>query len=192
MRWRNTATQYGAITVLFHWSIVALVLTQFVLGERAHDLPVSMERLKTLALHKSIGMTIFALMLLRLGWRLTNPTPTLPPGRTRALARLTHGAFYLLLVAVPVSGWLLSSASNLSVSYFQLFTLPDLISANEPLADGLKELHEFLNGTLAVLACVHVAAALVHHFWWRDDVLLRMLPVPASRQHRTSADTEQT
>jgi cytochrome b561 len=192
LRWRNTRTQYGAITLLFHWSIVALVLTQFVLGERAHDLPVSMERLKTLALHKSIGMTIFALMLLRLGWRLTNPTPALPPGRTLALARLTHGAFYLLLVAVPVSGWLLSSASNLSVSYFQLFTLPDLVSANEPLADGLKELHEFLNATLAVLACVHVAAALVHHFWWRDDVLLRMLPVSASRQRRSLSDTEQT
>lgn len=192
MRWRNTATQYGAITVLFHWSIVALVITQFVLGERAHDLPVSMERLQTLALHKSIGLTIFALMLLRLGWRLVNPTPALPPGRTRALARLTHVAFYVLLIAVPVSGWLLSSASNLSVSWFRLFTLPDLVSANTSLADTLKELHETLNGTLAVLACVHAAAALVHHFWWRDDVLLRMLPVPASWQRRTFNDTEQT
>jgi len=179
--WRNTAAQYGVISQILHWSIVALVVTQFVLGERAADMPVSMARLQTLATHKSIGITILGLMLLRLGWRLANPVPTLPPGRTRWLARWTHMAFYLLLLVIPVSGWLLSSASNLTVGYFRLFALPDLVAADQELAGRLKVVHESLNWVLAGIAVVHAGAALLHHFVWRDRVLARMLPGRALR-----------
>ncbi len=154
------------------------MITQFVLGNQAADLPIGIERLKLLATHKALGMTVLMLMALRILWRLTNAAPALPPARTKTLARLTHHAFYALLLAVPLSGWLLSSASNLSVSYFQLFTFPDLISADPELTSSLKLVHETLNLVLAGLAITHIAAAFLHHFHYRDEVLLRMLPGP--------------
>ena len=178
MLWRNTPNQYGLITQLLHWSVVALVVTQFVLGSRAEDLPIGIARLQLLATHKAIGMTVLMLMLVRIGWRLANEVPALPPAATNSFARLTHHAFYVLLLAVPLSGWLLSSASNLSVSYFRLFTFPDLVSANQELAESLKVIHETLNFALAALVLLHVVAALAHHFSRHDDVLVRMLPGP--------------
>jgi len=176
MLWRNTGNQYGLIAQILHWIVVALVVYQFVLASMAEDLPVSMARLQLLATHKALGMTVLMLMAVRLIWRLTNITPEIPPSRTRVLAQATHYAFYLLLIAVPLSGWLLSSASNLSVSYFRLFTLPDLVSSNEQLAEILKIVHQSLNFALAGLIALHVAAALLHQFRFHDNLLQRMLP----------------
>lgn len=178
MLWRNNGYQYGLIAQLLHWSIVALVIYQFVLASMAEDLPVSMARLQLLATHKAIGITVLMLMFVRLGWRLVNKVPAIPPSRTRLLAQITHYAFYLLLFAIPLSGWLLSSASNLSVSYFRLFTLPDLVSSSEELAQILKVVHELLNFSLAGMILLHVAAALLHQFRLHDGLLWRMLPGP--------------
>jgi len=176
MLWRNTANQYGLIAQLLHWSIVVLVVYQFVLASAFEDLPVSMARLQLLGTHKALGMTVLMLMVVRLSWRLLNNTPEIPPSRTRLLAQVTHYAFYALLFAVPLSGWLLSSASNLSVSYFRLFVFPDLVSSNEELAQLLKVIHETLNFTLAGIVLLHVSAALWHQFRLHDDLLWRMLP----------------
>lgn len=178
MQWRNTEQQYGLTAELLHWLVVVLVVVQVVLGARADELPVGLERLKLLATHKSIGMTVLMLMLARLLWRLANPTPRPVPGPRwlRTLSQATHWGFYGLLIAVPVSGWILSSASNLSVGWFGVFTWPDLVGADRSRAEFAKEVHEALVATLLAVVALHAGAALTHHFVWHDEVLVRMLP----------------
>ncbi len=179
MRLKNTEMKYGPIAQLFHWAIVVLVITQFVLAQRADDLPRGPALLQTLALHKSIGITILMLAILRLSWRWANPVPPMPassPPWQHLAARISHIALYGLLLLMPIFGWLMSSARNFPVSWFGLVTLPDLIGANKQAYEFFHEGHEFLAKVLFVLALLHAAAALKHHFIDRDDVLLRMLP----------------
>jgi len=180
MQIKNTETKYGAIAQLFHWAIVALVITQFVLAQRADNLPrPSLALLSTLALHKSIGITILMLVVLRLVWRWLNPVPPVPPGTPRwqqLAARVSHAALYALLIAMPLFGWAMSSARNFPVSWFGLFTLPDFVKPGEDAYRFFHEGHEILSKVLFFLALVHIAAALKHHFIDRDDVLMRMLP----------------
>jgi cytochrome b561 len=176
---RATPTRYGAVAQTFHWLIAALIVTQFVLAYSADDLPLGVHKLALLARHKSFGMTVLMLAVLRLLWRLKNLPPELPSGMTpleRTLARGTHVAFYVLLFAMPLTGWLMSSAKNYSVSWFGLFTWPNLIGKNEAQFDFLRSTHHLLSDALFVIAVLHILAALKHHFWNKDDVLLRMLP----------------
>jgi cytochrome b561 len=138
-----------------------------------------MHKLALLAKHKSVGMTVLMLAVLRLVWRVTNRPPPLPAGMTpieRWLAPATHGAFYVLLFAMPLTGWMMSSAKNYSVSWFGLFTWPNLIAPNETAFNLLKSTHDYLSDLLFALAILHVLAAIKHHFWNKDDVLKRMLP----------------
>lgn len=175
----NLSTRYGAVAQSFHWLIAALIVTQFVLANWAADLPIGAHKLGLLARHKSFGMTVLMLAVLRLLWRLTHRPPELPAGMSlweRRLARATHVAFYVLLFAMPLTGWLMSSAKNYSVSWFGLFTWPNLIGKDETAFNVLRTTHHLLGGALLTLAVLHVLAALKHHFWNRDDVLRRMLP----------------
>lgn len=180
MQLKNTLTRYGAVAQLFHWVIVVLIVTQFVLANRAEGLsPVA--KIGVLATHKSVGITILALALLRLVWRLFNPVPPAPAGTPRwqeRAAHVSHFLLYALLFITPILGWLMSSARSFSVSYFGLFTLPDFIEPNRAAYEWLHDCHELMAQTLAVLAIIHIAAALKHHFFDRDDVLRRMLPLP--------------
>ena len=170
MHLKNTLTRYGAVAQLFHWAIVALVITQFVLARRAEGLsPVA--KIGVLATHKSVGITILGLALLRLTWRLFNPV-----WQDRA-AHVSHFLLYALLFITPVLGWLMSSARNFSVSWFGLVQLPDFIAPNRATYETLHEAHEIMAYSLAGIAIVHAAAALKHHFFDRNDVLRRMLPV---------------
>lgn len=181
---QNLPTRYGAVAQTFHWLIAALVVTQFVLANMAEDLPLGIHKLAMLARHKSFGMTVLMLAVLRLLWRLNHPPPELPTGMKpleRMLARATHIVFYVLLFAMPLSGWLMSSAKNYSVSWFSLFTWPNLIGKNEAAFDLLRSTHQILSGVLLAIAILHILAALKHHFWDRDDVLLRILPFARSR-----------
>ena len=181
---QNLPTRYGAVAQTFHWLIAALVVTQFVLANMAEDLPLGIHKLALLARHKSFGMTVLMLAVLRLLWRLNHPPPELPTGMKpleRMLARATHIVFYVLLFAMPLSGWLMSSAKNYSVSWFSLFTWPNLIGKNEAAFDLLRSTHQILSGVLLAIAILHILAALKHHFWDRDDVLLRILPFARSR-----------
>jgi len=176
---RSLSGRYTAVAQAFHWLIAGLIVTQFVLAISADDLPLGAHKLALLARHKRFGMTVLMLAILRLLWRLNNPPPELPPGMTsleRMLARTTHIAFYVLLFAMPMTGWLMSSAKNYSVSWFGLFTWPNLIGKNEAAFDLLRTTHHILSDVLFVIAVLHVLAALKHHFWNKDDVLLRMLP----------------
>jgi cytochrome b561 len=178
MHLKNTLTRYGAVAQLFHWAIVALVITQFVLAERAEGLsPVA--KIGVLATHKSFGITILGLALLRLIWRLFNPVPPLPADTPRwqdRAAHVSHFLLYALLFITPMLGWLMSSARNFSVSWFGLVTLPDFIAPNKAAFETLRDAHHFMAKSLAVIAIVHAAAALKHHFLDRNDVLRRMLP----------------
>lgn len=178
MQLKNTLTRYGAVAQLFHWVIVALIITQFVLATRAHGLsPVA--KIGVLATHKSVGITILALAVLRLTWRLFNPVPPLPAGTPRwqeLAARVSHFLLYALLFVTPVLGWLMSSARAFSVSWWGLVTLPDFIEPDKAAFERLHDWHEAMAKTLAVIALIHIAAALKHHFFDRDDVLRRMLP----------------
>jgi cytochrome b561 len=176
---RSSSGRYTAVAQAFNWLIAALIVTQFVLAYSADDLPIGAHKLALLARHKSFGMTVLMLAVLRLLWRLKNPPPELPSGMTplqRRLARATHVAFYVLLFAQPMTGWLMSSAKNYSVSWFGLFTWPNLIGKNEAAFELLRSTHDILSGVLFAIAVLHILAALKHHFWNKDDVLLRMLP----------------
>jgi cytochrome b561 len=176
---RSAPIRYGAVAQAFHWIIAALVVTQFVLANLEGGLPLGAHKLALIARHKSVGMTVLMLAVLRLLWRLKHPPPELPSGMThleRVLARGTHWAFYLLLFAMPLTGWMMSSAKNYSVSWFGWFTWPNLIGKNEAAFNLLHSTHEILSDILFVIAVLHILAALKHHFWNKDNVLLRMLP----------------
>lgn len=180
MQLKNDVSRYGAVAQFFHWTIVILIIVQYVLANQADKLPLGAAKIAVLARHKSFGITILALVLLRLAWRWLGDTPTDPPGMPRwqrLAARVSHFALYALLIAQPLSGWLMSSARNFPVSWFGLVTLPDFIAPNRPAYDLLHEAHEILAGTLFVVALLHAAAALKHHFVDRDNVLRRMLPI---------------
>ena len=182
--WCNTPERYGAVAQLLHWIIVALVITQFVLGFSAQGLPIGIERFMLLVQHKSIGMTVFGLALLRLAWRAYTPAPALPagmPASQRLVAHLSHGLLYALILVIPVVGWITSSASHLTVTWFGLFAFPNLVGPDLHLARLAKNVHAAVAWTLLVVASLHALAALWHHFRLKDTVLLRMLPVRLPR-----------
>ncbi|HTV98572.1 MAG TPA: cytochrome b [Steroidobacteraceae bacterium] len=179
----NQATRYGVLAQTFHWVIAALIVVQFVLAKTAMPLPLGVHKLALLARHKSFGMTVLMLAILRVLWRLRTAPPPLPAGMSRferGAARGTHIAMYVLLFAMPLTGWMMSSAKNYAVSWFGLFTWPNLIGKSDAAFDLLRATHDTLSYVLFAVAALHIVAALKHHFWNRDDVLVRMLPFTKS------------
>ena len=175
---RNTTNRWGSVAQLLHWAIVILIIVQFVLGYRSHW-ATGLKKLSTVVPHKSWGITILALAVLRLVWRLVNPTPLLPTNLKpweRTAAHVTHYGLYILLFVMPLTGWIASSARSFPVSWFGMVQLPDFVAPNRPLYDTLMTFHYWLSWTLVVLAVLHVGAALKHHFVLKDHVLRRMLP----------------
>ena len=182
---QSPPTRYSAVAQGFHWLIAALIVVQFTLGWTAQFLPIGARKLARLDLHKSFGMTILTLAVLRLLWRLFNRPPALPPGMTkfeRHAARATHVLFYVLLFVMPLTGWMMSSAKNYSVSWFHQFTWPNLIGPDEQAFNLLRSTHDTLSWLLFGVAILHILAALKHHFWNKDDVLKRMLPFTKSEK----------
>jgi cytochrome b561 len=179
MTFRNTTETWGALSKALHWVIVILVLVQFFLASRAHDLPRGPALIEAWGWHKSFGMTIFMLALVRLAWRWMNPTPDITADTKpweRLLAKVSHGVLYGLLFAIPLTGWLMSSAKAFPVSWFRLFQWPDLVQPNAGLARTMEGLHESLVLALVAVALLHAAGALKHHFIDRNNILRRMLP----------------
>ena len=143
------------------------------------EMPLGIRKLELYGLHKSVGVLILALTMARLGWRLSGTRPVaLGPSRAweRVLAHSVHVGFYLVLIAMPLSGWLLSSAANFSVSVFGMFTLPDLVAPDKALQETLAAVHGWLAWGLAGLLVLHVAGALKHHFVLKNATLRRMIP----------------
>jgi cytochrome b561 len=184
MSFRNTTRSWGSVSKLLHWLVVLLIINQWVIAERADSLPIGIAKLQALAWHKSFGITILMLAVLRLAWRWVNPVPDLTADTRpweRVLAKLSHFLLYALIFAMPLSGWLMSSAKNFPVSWFRLFQLPDLVAPDERTYQLMRDLHHLLFDLLVVVAAVHVAGALKHHFIDRNDVLKRMLPFGGPR-----------
>lgn len=175
---RNTSVRYGSVAQFLHWAILALLVFQVTLGKIAHDLPVGFERLVLMSRHKSLGITILAIAVLRLLWRWVDrpPPPLAMPRWQQVAASLNHWALYALLFALPLTGWLMSSAANRPVSWFGILQLPDFIAPDAGLKEVFEEAHEFLVNVLFALVALHVVAVLKHGFIDRDGLLGRMLP----------------
>ncbi|MBI1395272.1 MAG: cytochrome b [Betaproteobacteria bacterium] len=178
--------RYTTVAITLHWLIALTILSNFALGLYMSDLPLSVGpiKLRLYAYHKWAGVTVFVLVLLRILWRMTHRPPPLPETMKtweRTVANVTHVMLYLLTLAVPLSGWLFSSAKGFQTVYFKVLPIPDLIDKNPLLADLLVEWHESLNYIMAAVVVLHVIAALKHHVRDRDDVLARMLPIVRPR-----------
>lgn len=178
---KSDATHWGGLAKLFHWSVVVLLLAQATLGLVMVELPKKPSVITWYTLHKSLGLTILLFALLRLGWRLFDRRPEEPASMPRWQvigARAGHVLLYALLFAVPLSGWLFDSASALRpLVWWGVVPMPSLTGGAAPDLKALaEEAHELLFWLLALIAAGHAAAALVHHFVDRDEVLRRMLP----------------
>jgi cytochrome b561 len=179
----KAALRYGAVATTLHWLIAAAIIGMLIVGKYMHGLPnTDPDKFVLYQLHKSTGITILALSLLRLVWRLTHAVPPLPaamPAWERWAAHGMHFALYAAMVGMPLSGWARVSTDPIGIPtlWFGLFEVPHLpFGADRDLSYLFHEMHE-LGGNLLILLLVgHVLAALKHHFWDRDNVLKRMLP----------------
>jgi cytochrome b561 len=179
MQLRNTPESYGAVAKFLHWGIVVLIIAQYVLAESADELADGPDKLAMLARHKSVGMLVLLLALARIGWKLANrglPQPVPMPRPQRIAAAAGHGILYLLILALPLSGWVMASAAGHPPGFFGMFEFPSLIGASEELKEVLEEVHETLFNAVVVVAVLHALAAVYHHFWMKDATLRRMLP----------------
>lgn len=178
------SNRYQITSILLHWLMAFALLANFALGLSVHEMSLSPLKLKMLAWHKWAGMTLLALVTLRLINRLAFPPPPPEPAPRwqQQAASLAHAALYVLMFAIPFSGWLVTSAAGIPVVYLNLVELPQLLPKNQEWADALKEVHEALNQALLILVIVHVLAAIKHHFIDRDSTLIRMLPFLEKRR----------
>jgi cytochrome b561 len=181
----SEALRYSKPAVVLHWLVALLIFVAFPLGVYMHELPLSPDKLKLYSYHKWIGITLLLLVAMRVGWRLTHTPPPLPAGIAawqRHASAVVHGLLYVLMIAIPLSGWLMSSAKGFQTVWFGVLPLPDLIDKDKALGDLLAEVHKFLNFTLLAMVILHVGAALKHHFIERQPFLQRM---GWSKQERT-------
>ena len=173
------STHYTATAKSLHWLMALLIFGLLALGFYMADLPLSPEKLQFYSWHKWAGVSVFVLVWLRLFWRLTHRPPAFAASLSatqQTLAHLGHLALYLLMIAIPVSGWLMSSAKGVQTVWFGVLPLPDLLGRDKALGAQLADLHSALNIGLLVLIGGHAAAALFHHLVRKDDTLRRMLP----------------
>lgn len=177
-------SSYTRTAIGLHWLIALALAGTFALGIYMHELPLSPQKLKLYSWHKWAGVSIFLLVTLRLMWRLGHLPPALPAAMPRWQVRVaegTHHLLYLLMFAVPLSGWLMSSAKGFQTVWFGVLPLPDLLGKDKELGDLLQQVHMLLNFSMAGLVVAHAGAAMKHHLIDRDDVLTRMLPFLAHR-----------
>ncbi len=173
----STVLRYPTPAIVLHWLVALLIFVAFPLGVYMHELPVSPDKLKLYSYHKWIGITILMLAAARVMWRTTYTPPALPASMAQWQHRVTHivhGLLYVLILAIPLSGWLMSSAKGFQTVWFGVLPLPDLVGKDKALGELLAEVHQVLNFSLLVLVFLHVAAALKHHFIERQPFLQRM------------------
>ena len=172
-------TSYHPIAKALHWVMALAIFGLLALGFVMSDMPLSPEKLQYFSWHKWAGISIFLLVWVRLAWRLLNPPPAYAssmPRLLQALAHAGHFALYALMIVIPLSGWLMSSAKGVQTVWFGVLPIPDLLSRDKELGHLLEEVHSLLNWGLMALVVGHIGAALKHHFIDRDDTLTRMLP----------------
>lgn len=175
----TSAQRYSRGAMVFHWVIAILVIWNWRIAE-AGEHASGAEKMAIFADHKALGITILALSLARLGWRLSHPVPALPSnyaGWERLLARATHVIFYILLIGLPIGGWLANSLAGREIDMFGLFVIPALpVGTNEGLAETIFGLHATGGQVMIYLIALHILGALKHTFVDKDGGLFRMLP----------------
>ncbi len=180
MSLRNTDDRWAWPSMTLHWLIALLILVLLAMGWVMVDLPRSPRYFWVYDLHKSIGLTVLLLMLVRLGWRIYAGAPTPVPGTPfwqHLMAQAVHLAIYFVALAMPISGWLYDSASGLrALKFFGGFAVPKLVSPDPQIKDFSHGVHEWGAWLLIALILMHAGAALVHHLLQRDRTLWRMLP----------------
>jgi cytochrome b561 len=189
---RRLPLQYGTVAKTLHWLIAAAIIAMLAIGWTMTNIDKgSSYRFPLFQLHKSIGITILLLSLVRLGWRLTHTVPALPaamPAWEKFAARATHVLFYVLIIGMPLSGWVMVSTSPINlptllygiIPWPHLPILPTLPNKTE-IGHAFDGVHDYGAYILAGLLAMHVGAAHKHHWLDRDDVLTRMLPSPLAR-----------
>lgn len=171
--------RYTATAIALHWLLAAAIAASLCVGLFMTELQNSPLKLRLYNWHKWAGVTILALSVLRLAWRLTHrppPEPESMPAWQRRAATIVHRSMYALFVAVPLAGWAYSSAAGFPVVLFGVLPLPDFVCADKALAEAIKPLHWSLAYVLAALVLLHVAAAIKHQAVDRDELLARMWP----------------
>lgn len=171
--------RWGPVSQAFHWLSAALLVAIATVGLVMEDMPNSPDKIGMYALHKSLGLTLLAIVVLRLLWRFMHPVPADMPGLSawvRRGAAAVHWGLYALMLAMPLTGWMLNSAEGFPLQWFRLFNLPAIAPESEALADLAEGLHENGFWVLVALVAGHVLAALYHHLFLGDGTLHRMLP----------------
>lgn len=179
MRWRNTPSTYGLVSILLHWLLALVILGLFFLGDWMIDLNYySPYYHKAPFIHKSLGALLLFFMLLRLAWRLFTPQPEAIETHSSLIqlaSRAGHLILYLLIFGILLSGYLLSTAKGDPINVFNLFSLPATITSIPNQADLAGDIHKILAWTLMLVIAGHALAALKHHFIDKDATLKRML-----------------
>jgi superoxide oxidase len=179
MNWRNTKVRYGALPIGLHWLMLLLIAAVYTCEELSGFFPKgSAARLLLSDWHSMLGLLVFCFVWLRLAARLSGPSPGIEPEPAswqNLLARLTHIAFYVFMIGMPLIGWLLLSAKGQSIPFFGL-QLPALMGQNKYLGGLIKEIHEAVGTAGYFLIGLHAAAALYHHYILGDNTFRRMLP----------------
>ena len=180
MSLKNTADRWGGVSKTLHWLIALLILALGIVGLLMGELPKTPKYFWVYTAHKSIGISVLALVALRLLWRLhagaPKPVPGTPSWQER-MASATHWLLYVLMFAIPLAGWLYDSASGLRpFKLFGLFEMPKLVAPSDQAAQLSHALHEWGFWALILLVLAHAGAALYHHVHQRDATLARMLP----------------
>lgn len=172
---------YTKISIGMHWLIALMVLTIFSVGLYMVTMPISPQKLRIYSWHKWTGITIFIFMILRLSWKVAyppSPMPEILKPWEKSLAGAVHILLYVLVFIIPVSGWLMSSASGYKVVYLGILALPDLIDKNKDMVEFYKWLHQYLNFTLLTAVILHISGAVKHLIIDRDiEAMRRMIPV---------------
>lgn len=185
MQLRNSSRGYGAVPQMMHWVTVALVILAWFLGQFDDIFSKGAARAAGLYVHISAGLAVIGILVLRLMWRLADPPP--PPEHAALgvwldrAGRLTHYALYALLIAAPISGIILQFGRGNTLPFFGLTEIASPWVADRTFAHTVKEFHEVTANALVILAALHSAAALIHHWVLRDHTLARMLPPPWRR-----------
>jgi cytochrome b561 len=170
---------YTKTAKALHWLMAVLLFGLLALGFYMHDLPLSPEKLQLYSWHKWAGVTAFLLVGFRLLWRMAHRPPALPetmPKIMQFAAHAGHLLLYILMIVIPLSGWLMSSAKGFQTVYFGVLPIPDLLEKNKEIGDLLALVHKSLNLLFVAVLAGHIGAALKHHFIDKDDILTRMLP----------------
>jgi cytochrome b561 len=177
---RSSDDRYTLPAIALHWLIALLIVATFLLGLTMTSIPgLTPTKLKYFSWHKWMGVTVLGLACLRALWRLTHKAPAYPAGMPaweQKSAHIVHGLLYVLIFAVPLSGYFFSLASGVPVVYLGIVPLPVLMAPDPHWKSILRETHYVLNMVLLGAVCLHVLGALKHLFIDRDGMFRRMLP----------------